>query len=105
MLDFVPAAELRLVTPCHYNQGDGIHCYNGMLMRYFLPMREDGCIAEPVKLEGLPLQCPACEGKGVILTEHGREMVQFLQTFAYPMLREMVQDIIDEERKNGSELR
>lgn len=109
MLDArVTAQDQRLVTPCFFNQGDGIHCFQGHLYRnrkFDGGIDLDGVIAEPVKLEGLPLQCPACEGKGVILTDHGREMIQFLQTYAYPMLREMVQDILDDERKNGSELR
>jgi len=56
-----------------------------------------GVIAELVREEGFPIQCPACEGKGVLLTRLGRETVQFLQTYAYPILRDMVQDIMEEK--------
>jgi len=94
----------RLVTTCHYNAQGGFYCFQGHLYKYVNPDRsmdfegeKVGIISELVKLDGLPLQCPACEGKGVILTEHGRETVVFLQTFAYPILREMVQDIMEEQ--------
>lgn len=90
----------RLVTTCHFHDRDGIHCCQGMLHKYRLPdqgIDTDGVISEPVKMEGFPLQCPACEGKGAILTERGRETMVFLQTFAYPMLRGMVQDIMEEK--------
>jgi hypothetical protein len=94
----------RLVTTCHYNDRDGIHCCQGMLHKYIHPDQsmdfegeKAGVISEPVKMEGFPLQCPACEGKGAILTERGRETMVFLQTFAYPMLRGMVQDIMEEK--------
>jgi len=40
---------------------------------------------------------PPCEGRGVLLTRLGRQTIQFLQTYAYPMLREMVQDIMEEK--------
>ena len=89
----------RLVTTCHFMQGEGIHCYQGTLMKYRRfdgDIDTDGVIAEPVKLEGLSLQCPACDGKGVIPTDHGRDMIQFLQTYAYPIIRDMVQEIIEE---------
>lgn len=89
----------RLVTTCHYYQGEGVHCYQGTLMKYRTldgGPDLDGVIAEPIKLEGLPLQCPACEGRGVIPTEYGRDMVQFLQTYAYPTIKGMVREIIEE---------
>jgi len=92
--------DQRLVTTCHYYGLEGTHCCQGVLHKYRRPdqgIDTDGVISEPVKMEGFPLQCPACEGKGVILTAQGRETILFLQTFAYPMLREMVQDIMEEK--------
>jgi hypothetical protein len=92
--------DQRLVTTCHYYGQEGTHCCQGMLHKYRLPdqgIDTDGVISEPVKMEGFPLQCPACDGKGAILTERGRETVLFLQTFAYPILRGMVQDIMEEQ--------
>ncbi len=96
--------EHSLISTCHYSGQDGTHCYQGHLHKYIHPDRsmdyegeKAGVISEPVKMEGFPLQCPACEGKGVILTERGRETVQFLQTYAYPIIREMVQDIMEEQ--------
>jgi len=96
--------ETRLVTTCHYNTQGGYHCFQGYLHKYVnLDRSVDfegekvGVISEPVKEEGIPTQCPACDGKGTILTEHGRETIQFLQTYAYPMLRDMVQDIMEEK--------
>lgn len=96
--------DVRLVSTCHYSDRDGIHCFQGHLHKYINPDQsmdyegeKAGVISEPVKMEGFPLQCPACEGKGAILTERGRETMVFLQTYAYPMLREMVQDIMEEK--------
>lgn len=90
-------SDNRLVTTCHYNQGGGVRCDGGQLWQQYFPMREDGCLSEPIELEDRPLQCPACEGKGVIPTEHGREMIQFLQTYAYPIIRGMVWEIMEEQ--------
>lgn len=93
-------SDQRLVTTCHYHGQEGTHCCQGFLHKFRLPdqgVDTDGVISEPVKMEGFPLQCPACEGKGAILTERGRETMVFLQTYAYPMLREMVQDIMEEK--------
>lgn len=93
-----------MVSTCHYHDRDGIHCCNGHLHKYINPDRSMnyegeyvGVISEAIKFDGFPLQCPACEGKGVILTEHGRDTIQFLQTYAYPILRDMVQDIMEEK--------
>jgi len=101
MLD---TTDISLVVPCHYYSRGGFHCFQGHLYKYVHPDHsmdfegeKAGVIAEVVKEEGIPIQCPACEGKGVLLTRLGRETVQFLQTYAYPILRDMVQDIMEEK--------
>jgi len=101
MLD---TTDISLVVPCHYYSQGGYHCVEGHLYRYVHPDHsmdlegeKAGVIAELVREEGFPIQCPACEGKGVLLTRLGRQTIQFLQTYAYPMLREMVQDIMEEK--------
>jgi hypothetical protein len=52
---------------------------------------------QPLLLENLPLTCPACEGKGVIPTEQGRELMAFFQTFLRPMIYEICSDYIDDK--------
>jgi len=96
-------SDNRLITTCHFMQGDGIHCYQGTLMKFRKfdgDPNLDGVIAEPVKLEGLPLQCPACDGRGVILTERGRELMVFLGTFARPVLRDLVDELFEEREQH-----
>jgi len=101
MLD---TTDISLVVPCHYYSHGGYHCVEGHLFKYVHPDHsmdlegeKAGVIAEVVREEGVPIQCPACEGKGVLLTRLGRQTIQFLQTYAYPMLRGMVQNIMEEK--------
>jgi hypothetical protein len=89
----------EFINVCHYHDVDGVHCFQGHLYKYRnsdASIDTNGVIAEPVLLEGIPYQCPACEGRGVILTEFGRNFMHFLQTFAYPTIRDMVKDIMEE---------
>lgn len=91
-----------LVTTCHYMAAEGVFCMNGYLYQYRKPdqsLDTDGTLADPVKLEGFPLQCPACEGKAAILTERGKETLTFLQVFARPFLREIVDELFEEREQ------
>jgi len=64
------------------------------------PDRCDDVIAELVRVEGMPVECPACEGKGVILTEHGKSMLAFLDVFARPFLRDLIDELFEERKQN-----
>ena len=91
-----------LVTKCHYHQEGGIFCSSGFLYQWRKPdfsVDRDGVIAEPCKLEGQLVQCPACEGKSVILTQRGREMLTFLEVFARPFLRDLVDELFEEREQ------
>jgi hypothetical protein len=61
-----------LMIKCLY-RADGIQCGSGLLY--------DSVTFDPVTLEGSAVNCPACEGKGVLLTPAGRELLRFLQLF------------------------
>lgn len=88
-----------LVSRCGYMQA-GVFCQNGFLCRYRPDhsIDTDGVISEPEMLEGAPLQCPACEGKAVLLTNKGRGLLAFIDVFARPFLRELVGEIIEERK-------
>jgi hypothetical protein len=60
------------------------------------PEKTDGTYAELERLDGIPLQCPACEGKGVLLTDKGREVLAFIETFGRPFLRDLIDEIFEE---------
>ena len=65
-----------LMTKCQYRV-DGFHCDSGMLC--------DSVTGQATKLEDeegdWANTCPACEGRGVLLTSAGRELLKFLKTF------------------------
>jgi hypothetical protein len=61
-----------LMIQCLYRV-DGLHCFNGRLY--------ETVSGHPAGLEGFALDCPACEGKGVLLTREGRELLAFLAKF------------------------
>jgi hypothetical protein len=58
-----------------------------------------GVISEPVLLEGVPLQCPACEGKSVLLTSKGRELLAFMDVFGRPFLRDLIDELFEERKQ------
>jgi Tryptophan RNA-binding attenuator protein inhibitory protein len=64
-----------LMVKCLY-RADGIQCYNGRIY--------DSVTGHPMGLEGFALDCPACEGRGMLLTSAGRELLKFLQAFPVP---------------------
>jgi len=54
---------------------------------------------EPVLLEGTGVYCPACEGRGAILTETGRDYLHFLEKFARPFLRDVMDELFEERER------
>jgi|SRR5271166_5701293 len=103
----------RLSTPCFYRQA-GVMCVNGSLFDAkgitdvsphdnrdtnltgpLLAFEKEQVRHEAVAIEGMPVMCPACEGKGRILTPEGREMLVFLQTFMRPSICEMIEEILE----------
>ncbi len=108
--------ESKLVTPCHF-RADGVFCNGGLLYysREEAPAPREQLVAEqgcnvtsngpcavavyykPVLLEDGPVSCTACEGKGAILTERGRELMVFFDTFLRPKVYEMCSDYLDDK--------
>ena len=52
-----------------------------------------------VLIEGTGVYCPACEGKGTILTDRGRNLLEFLMKFARPMLRDIMEELFEEHER------
>lgn len=59
---------------------DGIQCHNGRLY--------DSVTGHAVGLEGLSIDCPACEGKGMLLTHEGRDILALLEKFKPELFEE-----------------
>ena len=94
--------ESKLVTPCHF-RADGVHCIEGYL--YYSKEVERGRTSKgeaimthtAVCVEGEPVTCSACDGKGVILTEQGRDLLAFFDSFLRPKIHETCADYIDDK--------
>src|SRR5271163_1839857 len=86
-----------LCTPCHF-RADGVFCSEGLLY-YSQPSFDEHhpgdhrerfehgdtvqiAVFTPVTVEGEPVTCSACDGKGHILTADGKQLLVFLETFA-----------------------
>lgn len=79
--------ESSLSVPCSYRV-EGMHCAGGILCK-----PEGETVAdEAFQIEGQPVLCPACEGRGRILTRKGEDMLIFFQTFLRPVVNQMVED-------------
>jgi hypothetical protein len=75
---------------CKYREQD-IHCESGLL--YHIN-------GDAVLLEGTSVYCPACEGKGAILTDKGRELLEFLMKFGRPLLRDIIDEVFEERERH-----
>jgi hypothetical protein len=80
-----------LTVKCYYRE-HGIQCISGKLYHADLT---------PVLLEGTGVYCPACEGKGCILTDKGRDLLMFLQNFGRPVVSDVVEEILEKREKHG----
>jgi hypothetical protein len=86
-----------LCTPCHF-RADGVFCIEGVL-HYSQPTSHpdpEVVAYSPVTVEGEPVTCSACDGKGHILTPDGKQQLMFLETFARPLLRDLVDELFEE---------
>ncbi len=105
------ASDNQFVTRCHF-RADGVFCGGGYL--YFskpepeLPpgngrtyaVKEDGkepVFYRPILVEDESVSCSACEGRGVILTECGKEFLMFFDTFLRAKIHETCADYIDDK--------
>jgi len=104
----------KLIVKCYYREGEH-QCVDGLLYQSKeltgdeIPvevraraekMQEVGTeilYLQPILVEKTPLQCPCCEGKGVIPTERGRELITFLHVFLRPMIYEICSDYLDDK--------
>ncbi len=78
-------------TKCFYRES-GIHCESGMLYE---------TNGDAVLLEGTGVYCPACEGKGMIPTAKGRELLAFIAKFGRSNLRDIVDELFEEREQHG----
>jgi hypothetical protein len=92
-----------LVSKCFY-RGQGVFCVNGTLYHDYNFSSANPVGGEVVKraaqVGGETLQCPACEGKGMLLTPRGRELLTFLDVFARPLLRDLVDELFEEREQH-----
>lgn len=79
-----------LATICRYRDR-GVMCDDGNLY--------DSVTHEPMLLEGTGVYCPACEGKGMLITSKGRELLNFFERFARPQLRDILDQLLEERER------
>lgn len=90
--------NLTLVTPCFF-RADGVYCAEGYL---YYPNPDSKHTNETrVMVEGEPVTCSICEGRGYILTPDGRQLLLFMETTARPMLRDLVDELFEERNQRG----
>ena len=89
-----------LCTPCHF-RADGVFCSEGYL---FYSQPEPGndliYVFPRVMVEGEQVTCSACDGKAHILTPDGKQLLVFLETFARPFLRDLVDELFEEREQH-----
>lgn len=99
-------SSFNLVTPCFF-RADGVMCVDGDLC-YSMPASKEVSpgVFQPmdrpprVTVEGETVTCSVCEGKGVILTPEGKQLLMFLETFARPMMRDLVDELFEEREQH-----
>jgi hypothetical protein len=71
---------------CLY-RADGLVCGSGMLY--------NSVTLEPILLEGTSVYCPACEGRGMLITSEGRDILALLEKFGRSQLRDIIEEILE----------
>ena len=74
------------MTKCLFRV-NGIQCDSGMLY--------DSVTLKPILVEGTSVYCPACEGKGMLMTSEGRDIIALLQKFGRSQLRDIIEEILE----------
>lgn len=89
-----------LCSPCYF-RADGVFCAEGLLY-YSQPQtdNEEVTVYRPVTVEGEIVTCSACDGKGHILSGDGKQLLMFLETFARPLLRDLVDELFEERERH-----
>jgi hypothetical protein len=75
-----------LMMKCLY-RADGLVCGSGMLY--------NSVTLEPILLEGTSVYCPACEGRGMLITSEGRDVLALLEKFGRSQLRDIIEEILE----------
>jgi hypothetical protein len=97
-----------LVSKCFY-RGQGVFCVDGYLFHSYnfrsdmqpgMELDANGIGAKAAQIDGERIQCPACEGKGMLLSDKGRELLVFLEVFARPFLRDLVDELFEEREQH-----
>jgi hypothetical protein len=86
------AATEPLQIKCYFRDR-GLQCGSGLLY--------NSVTGEAELLEGTSVYCPACEGKGYIMTKAGRDLLEFLQRFGRSQLRDIVDELFEEREQHG----
>jgi hypothetical protein len=86
----------HLITRCFF-RADGVYCHEGYL--YYTQPDFKHTNETRVMVEGEPVTCSICDGKGHILTPDGRELLIFLEVCARPMLRDLVDELFEEREQ------
>ena len=80
------------MTKCCYREM-GLHCESGLLY--------ETSTGNAVLLEGTSVYCPACNGKGMLITRPGKDLLEFLKKFGRSDLRDIVDEAIEDREQNG----
>jgi predicted methyltransferase len=89
------------VSPCFF-RADGVYCEGGYLCyadpKYTVGVGESLRQAR-VMVEGEPVTCTCCEGRGVILTPLGKDMLTFIKVFGRSEFRDLVDELFEEREQ------
>lgn len=75
-------------SPCHYQDGD-MYCSNGNIY-IFEPGRQMASLAvlkSGSQVEST-IKCPACKGRGYVLTPAGQQLVEMVWRHIHPWIEE-----------------
>lgn len=90
-------SKTPLCTPCYF-RADGVYCSEGVLFYSNPDFKHTN--ETRVMVEGEIVTCSACDGKGHILTPDGKQLLMFLETFARPLLRDLVDELFEERERH-----
>ncbi len=74
---------------CYYRMND-VFCWGG-----YLHQQKTN---EPVLVEGQKVACPVCNGLGRVPTDFGKEILDFIEAFARPLMQKIVEETLQERK-------